>query len=49
MSNRPGQIAYISKGKSIGAQDNMADTLNWIISCIDSMTGEGDVQVQGKD
>lgn len=45
MSNRPPALCNIKKGKALGAQDNFADTFNWMTSCIDNLQGGTGIKV----
>ena len=39
MSNRPGKLCKMTKGKVIGYQSNFADTWNWMVDCIKNLRG----------
>ena len=42
MANKPGQLAHPRAGQAVGACENLAATLNWLISCMANLdVGEG--------
>lgn len=49
MANRPQQLCTIEKGKAMSAQENFADTFNWITSWIENIKGEADETAQEGD
>lgn len=46
MANRPEQLCFIKKGKAMSAQENFADTFNWMASWIENIKGEADETAQ---
>ena len=45
MANRPGSLCTLKSGKAIGAQENFADTFNWLVASIKNLRGGKGVKV----
>lgn len=45
MANRPGTLCNLQSGKAIGAQNNFADTFNWLVAAVKNLRGGKGVKV----
>ena len=45
MANRPGSLCSLQPGKAIGAQNNFADTFNWLVAAVKNLRGGKGVKV----
>lgn len=45
MANRPGTLCNLTPGKAIGAQNNFAETFNWVVAAVKNLRAGKGVKV----